>query len=172
MVTPTYKTVDAVSQVAITSGSPEIPLDSGVRASKLTSGATYESVISKLNVEDNVTFDLKIYSFSNDKYISSISKDKFKVSIPLTDELKGKDLVAYYVGSDGKITKYEVEIVDGCAVFYTDHFSIYTIAETTTEAGSKTNGSPKTGDNTNLILLFGLLLVSTSGLMIGKRKNK
>ena len=176
MVTPTYKTVDAVSQVAIASDSPEIPLDSGVRASKLTSGETYESVISKLNVEDNVTFDLKVYSFSNDKYISSISKDKFKVSIPLTDELKGKDLKAYYVGEDGKITEYNVVIVDGCAVFNTDHFSIYTIAEGTAEATTETttedksDNSPKTGDNANVLLLFGLLLLSVTGIIAGKKR--
>lgn len=176
MVTPAYKTVDAVSQVAIASDSPEIPLDSGVRASKLTSGETYESVISKLNVEDNVTFDLKVYSFSNDKYISSISKDKFKVSIPLTDELKGKDLKAYYVGEDGKITEYNVVIVDGCAVFNTDHFSIYTIAEGTAEATTeattedKSDDSPKTGDNANVLLLFGLLLLSVTGIIAGKKR--
>lgn len=178
MVTPTYKTVDIISNVAITSASSEIPLDTNIRASKLTEGTTYDSIIDKLDVKDNVTFDLKIFSFSKEQYISSISRDKFKVSIPLTAELKGKNLAAYYVGEDGKITKYDVEIVDGCAVFNTDHFSIYTIAEdptqvtteATTGADRKTTKSSKTGDNTSLILLFSLLLLSTMGLMIGKRK--
>ena len=179
MLTPTYKTVDAVSKVTISSGSSEIPLDCGIRASKLTSGADYEDIISKLNVDDNITFDLKIYSFSNDKNISSISKDKFTVSIPLTDELKDKNLKAYYVDSDGKVTTYDAEIVDGNAVFYTDHFSIYTIAEevseaTTeapTQAETKPLESPATGDSTNIILLFGLLLLSVAGIIVVKKRT-
>lgn len=183
MLTPTYKTVDAVSKVTISSGSSEIPLDCGIRASKLTSGAAYEDIISKLNVDDNITFDLKIYSFSNDKNISSISKDKFTVSIPLTDELKGKNLKAYYVDNDGKVTTYDAEIVDGNAVFYTDHFSIYTIAEevseatteatteASTQAETKPLESPATGDSTNIILLFGLLLLSVAGIIVVKKRT-
>ena len=54
----------------------------------------------------------------------------FEVSIPISsDSLKSKDLMAYYVDADGKVTKYPAVIKEGCAVFETNHFSIYTIAE-------------------------------------------
>ncbi|MGN0436847.1 MAG: LPXTG cell wall anchor domain-containing protein [Wujia sp.] len=133
MITPSYKTVDYASNVTITSDAAEIPLDTSIRASKLTSGNTYNGIIEKLGVDENVTFDLKLYSYSNDKYISSLSDDKFKVSIPIPDTLKGKDLVAYYVDADGKITKYPVKIVGNNAEFETNHFSIYTVAEGTAD---------------------------------------
>lgn len=234
MITPTYKTVDIVSNVTIASEAPEIPLDTSIRASKLTSGTTYENIIDKLGVEDNVTFDLKIYSYSQDQYISSVSSDKFKVSIPISTELKGKNLAAYYVDDSGAIKEYAVEVVDNVAVFETDHFSIYTVAEkvetvctvngkehkltevaakdaTATAEGNKAywacdcgkwfadaegkteitdkasvilpklndttgggteNEAPATGDSTNVVLLFGLLLVSAATLLVGKQSKK
>ena len=129
MIEPSYKTVDATTNVTITSAAAEIPLDTSMRASKLTSGDAYDEIIDVLGVEENITFDLKLYSCSTAEYISSLNNDKFEVSIPVTTELKGKDLMAYYIGDDGKVTKYDVEVVDNYAVFETDHFSIYTIAE-------------------------------------------
>lgn len=129
MITPTYKTVDATSNVTITSNASEIPLDTSMRANQLTSGDTYDEIISTLGVEENVTFDLKLYSQSTSEYISSLEDDVFEVSIPIPSTLKEKSLVAYYVGDNGEITKYAVEIVDDYAVFETNHFSIYTIAE-------------------------------------------
>ena len=129
MIMPTYKTVDASSNVVISSDSAEIPLDTSMRANQLTSGAEYDKVIETLGVEENVTFDLKLYSQSTASYVSELESGKFEVQIPITEELKDKDLVAYYVDDNGKVVEYEVTVKDGCAVFATDHFSIYTIAE-------------------------------------------
>lgn len=129
MIMPTYKTVDASSNVVISSDSAEIPLDTSMRANQLTSGTEYDKVIETLGVEENVTFDLKLYSQSTASYVSELESGKFEVQIPITEELKDKDLVAYYVDGNDKVVEYEVTVKDGCAVFATDHFSIYTIAE-------------------------------------------
>lgn len=131
MITPTYKTVDASSNVSISSSSAEIPLDTSMRANQLTSGAEYDKVIDTLGVKENVTFDLKLYSQSTASYVSELETGMFEVQIPLTDALKDKDLVAYYVDENDQVVEYEVTVKDGCAVFATDHFSIYTIAEAT-----------------------------------------
>lgn len=153
--------------------------------------------------------------------------------VPST-ELRGKNLVAYYVDDSGEIKEYAVEVVDNVAVFETDHFSIYTVAEkvetvctvngkehkltevaakdaTATAEGNKAywacdcgkwfavaegkteitdkasvilpklnnttgggteNEAPATGDTTNVVLLFGLLLVSAATLLVGKQSKK
>lgn len=129
MIMPTYKTVDASSNIVISSDSAEIPLDTSMRANQLTSGTEYDKVIDTLGVEENVTFDLKLYSQSKESYVSKLESGSFEVQIPITEELKGKDLVAYYVDENDKVVEYEVTVKDDCAVFATDHFSIYTIAE-------------------------------------------
>lgn len=131
MILPTYKTVDASSNVSISSTSAEIPLDTSMRVSQLTSGEEYDKVIETLGVEEHVTYDLKLYSQSTASYVSQLETGEFEVRIPLTDELKGKDLVAYYVDENNVVTDYEVTLDEGeeCAVFATDHFSIYTLAE-------------------------------------------
>ena len=129
MMEPTYKTVDAASNVTISSTSAEIPLDTSMRANQLTSGTEYDKVIETLGVEENVTFDLKLYSQSTESYVSKLENGTFEVQIPITEELGDKDLIAYYVDEDGKVVEYEVTVKDGNAVFATDHFSIYTIAE-------------------------------------------
>lgn len=131
MIAPTYKTVDVSSNVVISSDSAEIPLDTSMRANQLTSGEEYDKVIETLGVEENVTFDLKLYSQSTASYVSKLETGKFEVQIPITETLKDKDLVAYYVDENGKVVEYEITVKDGCAVFATDHFSIYTIAEKT-----------------------------------------
>ena len=129
MMLPTYKTVDTSSNVVISSDSAEIPLDTSMRANQLTSGAEYDKVIERLGVEENVTFDLKLYSQSTESYVSKLENGTFEVQIPISDELKDKSLVAYYVDENNKVVEYEVTVEDGCAVFETNHFSIYTIAE-------------------------------------------
>lgn len=243
MVDPKCVTLDINSNIIISTGSNQVPLDTSISAKKIESGSDYDSLISKLNVEDNVTYDLKLYSDANEKVISKVTDDTFEVSIPIPDSLKGQDLMAYYVDADGKVTKYPANPVGDNAVFETNHFSIYTIAKaqpdvctvngashkltavpakaatttaegnkaywtcdcgkwfadangkteitdktsiiipklkdtttesnTTTEAGNKEtpSGTPDTGDSTNVVLLFGLLLVSAA-VIFPKKKEK
>lgn len=82
----------------------------------------------------------------------------FEVRIPLSEKLKGKDLVAYYVDDNGNKEEHEVTIKDGYAVFNTNHFSTYTLAEKPAEKPDKTpdetpietpDNTPKGDDNTN-----------------------
>jgi len=131
MITPTYATTDMTTNIKISSESSLIPLDTNIEAEKLTSGTDYEKIIGILDVEENVMFDLKLYSDSLKDYITELEKGKFEVRIPLPESLKEKTtLVAYYVDKNNNIKEYPIEeIEDGYAIFETDHFSIYTIAE-------------------------------------------
>lgn len=167
MVVPTYKTADTKTDISISSTNYDIPLDTMISANRLTSGKEYEKIIKLLDVKDNLTYDLKLFSNSLEQYITKLEDGTFEVRIPLTKELKGKDLVAYYVNEKGKAEPYKVELTKdkNYAVFKTNHFSIYTLAE-----GQFTN--PQTGDNfTNYVITGIISLIGFVGLCLIMKKN-
>ncbi|MBQ3545792.1 MAG: hypothetical protein IJA34_12560 [Lachnospiraceae bacterium] len=127
--TPTYKTVDLNTNVQISSSSSQIPLDTVILAERLTSGDEYDKIIELLKVTENETYDLKLFSETTNNFFSKLESGMFEVRIPLPDKFKDKELVAYYVDTDDKITTYEVKVEDEYVIFLTDHFSIYTLAE-------------------------------------------
>lgn len=131
MVNPEYKSSDVATDVTVSSGDNSIPLDTRIKVEQLTSGATYEKIIKALNVKDNLTFDINLYSGSLEKNITKLSNGKFEVKIPVDSKLKDKSLVAYYVDEKLGVQEHEVTIKDGYAMFETDHFSVYTLAEGT-----------------------------------------
>ena len=67
----------------------------------------------------------------------------FEVRIPLSEKLKGKDLVAYYVDDNGNKEEHEVTIKEGYAVFNTNHFSTYTLAEKVSDVTPPSNNEEK-----------------------------
>lgn len=196
MVTPTYKTADITTNIEISSNSSAIPLDTSIRANEITSGTEYERIIKLLDVKENAMFDLKLYSNSLEDYITKLDDGTFEVRIPVPDNLKGKNLVAYYTSSDGKTEEYKVEVKDGYAIFKTKHFSIYTLAESEVENGNnnENNGNteindnnnentetnntsnsknPRTGDN--ILVFVGMLTIAIIGIVVTnvlKKKHK
>ena len=122
-------TSDVGSDITISANTAMIPLDTLIKALKVTSGDEYERIIEILKVTNSEMFDLKLYSSSTKEYITELPNGTFEVRIPVNETLEGKDIVVYYVDEDNNIVTYQVEIENGYAVFTTDHFSIYTIAE-------------------------------------------
>ncbi|MBR2045234.1 MAG: hypothetical protein IJ958_03765, partial [Agathobacter sp.] len=127
--TPSYEVADLETEIIINSISSEIPLDTKIQSEKLTSGTEYEKIVDLLDVETNETYDINLYSDSIQDNITKLENGTFEVQIPISNELKDKELVAYYVDENNQIIEYEVEVTDdGNASFSTNHFSIYTIA--------------------------------------------
>lgn len=161
MVKPVVRTADLSTEVEI-STDKTIPLDTIIQATKLTSGTEYEKIIKLLNVTDNLTFDLKLYSESLDKYITKLDDGSFEVKIPIPENFKNKDLVVYYVKDNGEKEPYPVDTTSqpGYAVFKTNHFSIYTLAVEGEEE------VPNTFDSIGNIIIIGLIsligLISTT----------
>lgn len=164
MVKPTYKTADISTSIEISSASPLIPLDTNIKATKLSSGSDYERTIKVLNVTDNETFDLKLYSGSLSDYITKLEDGTFEVRIPLDEKYKGKDLIIYYVDANNKITEYNVKVENGYAVFTTDHFSIYTLAEK-----PEKDVTPNTGIENNSNVFSMICIISLFGVIALKR---
>lgn len=193
MITPSYKTADISTNIEISSSSTSIPLDTSIQAKQLTSGEEYEKIIKLLDVEENVMYDLKLYSDSLNDYVTKLENGTFEVKIPIPDNLKDKELIAYYADSEGNVEEINVEVIDGYATFNTKHFSIYTLAAVKTSENNKeekpvdtnkpednksenTNSdssNPKTGDN--ILLFVGILFIAVIGIItttILKKHNK
>lgn len=129
MVNPKYRSSDVATDVVVESTDSSVPLDTRISVSEMESGSKYEEIISLLEVEDNQTYDIKLFSNSLDKYITKLNNGKFEVNIPIKSEFEGKNLIVYYVDENKGIHQYDVTVKDGKASFVTDHFSIYTLAE-------------------------------------------
>lgn len=163
MVVPTYKTSDIGTDVSISSSSSLIPLDTLIQSTKLTSGSTYENIMKVLDVTNSEMFDLKLYSNTLENHVTKLEDGLFEVRIPLSEDMLNKDLMVYYVDENNKIEEHEVKIENDYAVFMTNHFSIYTLAETSDNSGI-TNPPTYDGITTYYILggvsLLGLIVVA------------
>ena len=99
--------------------------------------------------------------------------------------------MVYYVGEDNKIEEYNIVIEDGYAIFTTNHFSTYTLAEKSEEtnvngntnlnngennnagndtAKENTSSNPKTGDN--IILFVVMFVISLLGIAVTTKLSK
>ena len=166
MIETTYRTSDILTDVSISSSNKTIPYDALVNVHKITDGETYKKILDILKLTDSEMYDLKLFSKSLDNYVSKLVNGSFEVRIPIKDEYKNKNLVAYYVDDNGKVTEYEVTVKDGYAIFNTDHFSIYTL-------GVKSVNNPQTGDNIiNSVILAFVSVICLSGIGIYFYKNK
>ena len=170
MYTPSYKTSDIKTNITITSTDNTLPLDTLIQVKELTSGEEYDKIIKILNTTNNDMFDLKLFSNSTNKYITKLNDGSFEVRIPIKDELKDKDLVVFYVNDNGEKEEYEVKVENGEAVFNTNHFSIYTLAERTSTIQEIEN--PQTGDKIITYILIGFIsMIALIGCTLYLKKN-
>ncbi|MBR5663024.1 MAG: hypothetical protein IKX00_05235 [Bacilli bacterium] len=185
MTNPSYLSKDLDSNILISSENHNVPLDTQVSANKLSSGDKYNKIIQVLDVTDNVTYDLELYSKTLERNITKLENGKFLVRIPLPDTLKGKEnLTVYFVKSDNSIEEHTPTIGTDYIEFETDHFSIYTVAESKNTQTSSTEGAtestsepitnkinnPETLDN--ILIYFEVSLMSLLGLGIIYKKIK
>lgn len=125
LVEPTYAGLDLGSKIEITSEDSSIPLDTSLTVKNVNDS----SIKDKIGTENYKSYDISLYSDAKGAKIEKLENGKFIVKIPVPTELNGKELVVYYITTTGKMEEHEVTIKDGYAIFTTDHFSIYTLAE-------------------------------------------
>lgn len=126
---PFYKALSKKTNIYITTDNGIVAPDTEVVANEIKSGSEeYASIIKKLNVDKGMVLDLKLFSESENKYITHSDNDKFKVHIPISGLTKNSKLTAYHINDSGEIETYDVLVENGYAIFETDHFSIYTLA--------------------------------------------
>lgn len=171
MYTPKLITSDFKTNITIsTDKTNTIPLDTMINIKELTSGEEYNKILKILNITNNEMFDISLFSNSIKDYITKLKDGSFEVRIPITEKFKDKELVVYYVDDEGKITEYPVTIEDEYAIFNTNHFSIYILAEKTIIEEK----NPNTGDNILVYIVLGgvaLLGIITCAVVYLKKKK-
>lgn len=165
MRTPVMNTVDALTDISIKTESSEVPLDSKINTVVIDAKSDeYKEFLKKVNINNGLVVDLKLFSDSINKNISKLENGVFKVYVPLNDELRKLDLTAYYVKDNGEIEKHDVKIEGDYLVFETDHFSTYVIG------GNKLE-NPATLDNISTwIITTSVSLLGLAGVVLYKRK--
>ena len=143
LVEPTYVGLDLDSKIEITSEDSSIPLDTSLTVKNVNDS----SIKDKIGTENYKSYDISLYSDAKSAKIEKLENGKFIVKIPVPTELNGKELVVYYITTTGEKEEHEVTIKDGYAVFTTDHFSIYTLAEKVTISEDNKQEDNKQEDN-------------------------
>ena len=132
-----------------------------------------EIEVKKELADKNVKFIADINVLDGNNNVVKISNTKMKIRIALPEDLKGYDKyeVVYIVNDEIKET-LPAAVENGYIVFETNHLSQYGIVGTNTGNGTK---SPKTGDNSSLVLWFTALSISGGALAVlgvaNKKKN-
>lgn len=165
--TPKYVGNNLGSNISITSDDTSIPLDTSITVKKVKN-----DVIDKtLGTNNYAAFDISLYSNTKKTSIKKLEDGEFKVSIPVPEDLKGKDLIIYYVDDEGNKEEHSVEVNNDYATFTTNHFSVYVLTE-------KVNAPvlpnvPETSDNIISYVLLNLVsLISLIGTVnYIKREN-
>lgn len=173
IVTPTYQNIDVATDIAVSSKDSSIPLDTMLEVEKLTSGTEYDKIKKAINVEQSVTFDIKLHSDSTDKYVTKLDDGSFEVRIPIPEGWDKENLEVYYVDDKEEVTTYDVTPKENYAVFLTNHFSAYTLA--TVKANTTPTKAPATGDITGL-LVWSMAMLTSGGVTVAtitdKRKKR
>ena len=152
LVEPTYEGVDLDTNISVTSSDSSIPLDTSISVNMINDS----SLKDKLGTDQYRSYDITLYSDAKGIQIENLTNGKFLVKIPVPQEYEGKDLTVYYVPTSGDVQEHEVTIQDGFAIFETDHFSIYTLAVSS-------SSNPKTFDK--IFEYLSLFLVSVIGIL-------
>ena len=117
-------TTDFLTNASIEYNSKLIPADSQI---KLVQNNNNSKILKKLGLANGDTFNINLFSNTVNDYFQSTSKGNFKISIPINDNLKNKDLLAYSIDDDGNVEEYNITINDNYAIFESDHLGEYTI---------------------------------------------
>ncbi len=161
LVEPTYYGLDLNSKIEITSGDSSIPLDTSLTVNNVEDS----SIKDIIGTENYKSYDISLYSDAKNAKIEKLDNGKFLVKIPVPIELNGKDLIVYYITSEGAKEEHEVIVKDGYASFETNHFSTYVLAE-------KTEENPKTYDGIiNIIFAGSISLIGLVCVIIYLKKR-
>lgn len=161
--TPEFLASDVTSNITIKSTSTEVPLDTAITVKEVESDEIKEA----LGTNKYTAYDISLYSNAKDAKITKLENDKFIVSVPVPKNLKGKDLVVYYVNDNGKKEEHVSTIKDNIVSFETNHFSTYVLTEKVIE-------NPNTLDNVGMNAFIGFIsLIGIVGsiLYIKRKEN-
>ena len=151
-------TSDVKTDISISTNSSNVPLDAMIQAKQVN-----KDLKDKLGTDDYYVYDISLYSNALSNYITKLTDGTFKVSIPVPDSLNGKDLIVYYINSEGNKEEHKVTVKNGYAEFTTNHFSEYVLTTAPTTSENVAN-NPATLDD--ILMYVGIMAVSAVGIIL------
>lgn len=122
---------DAPANVEV-SGSNESLAEEGVKLSVSKANdaqvgtAVIKEQLKNLGINSTAAFDIKLVKENGE---TAQPNATVKVSIDVPEGMNGKNCRIFRVEEDGTLTDMNAEFVDGKLCFYTEHFSLYMIAQ-------------------------------------------
>lgn len=122
---------DAPANVEV-SGSNESLAEEGVKLSVSKANdaqvgtAVIKEQLENLGINSTAAFDIKLVKENGE---TAQPNAAVKVSIDVPEGMNGKNCRIFRVEEDGTLTDMNAEFVDGKLCFYTEHFSLYMIAQ-------------------------------------------
>jgi len=166
---PIYQGKDHNTNVEIKSQDSSIPLDTSVNAENVES----DRIKKALGTKNYRAYEISLYSDAKGSFVKKLENGKFEVTIPIPENLKGKNLAIYYINDSGEKEEYTVEIKDGIVTFETNHFSTYVLTEGA--AQEEKDDTPKTGSDNKAFIILPVVIIITiitgAGIYCFKRKN-
>ena len=100
-----------------------------------------------------------------------------KINIPIPNGFDKSKISVYRVAEDGTRTKYDTKIDGDYAVFETDHFSTYVLAENNVVVDNnkdkELDETPKTGTTTFITSgILSISLIALIGIVVLKKNSK
>ena len=162
---------DTETNIRIDTTTEIVPAGTNLMVEEITEGNEYSTVVEILGDEVNnfVAYDIKILS----QGVEIQPNGNVKISLPIPKNFDTSKLVVYRINEDGTKVEYNVTVEVEYAVFETDHFSTYVLAESNEQLQSNN----ETVDNTIVpdaqlpqtgvtILIISLITISLTSLII------
>ena len=147
---------DDGSGIVLEGAAGVVPSGTTISARQITQGAQFDQIQQTLSgAEQFLLLDISLLSHG----VKIEPNGKVTVTMPVPSGYDTNRLALYHIADDGTIENIPFTVEDGKIQFTTERFSAYVIAET-----KRTQSSPKTGDQTNLPLVFGLAIASLASL--------
>lgn len=174
---------DGKTKIKLETTKGNIPDNTTMDITEITSGETFDKIKNNLvEIKNFKAFNITLKV--NDKIIQP--NGKVKISIPVLEDADSSKLVVYRLDDDETKTEIQVNITNGYAVFETEHFSTYILAEKTEvfngsqDSTEKNNDDklPQTGEEANpfanyltIVIILGIIWLG-SMILIDQEKKK
>lgn len=170
-VTPS-ETTSAYVSVSLNDNSGVLPAGTTLTVESITSGDVYERVTAIIQQKINglgqfVVMEMNLIDTANTQLHEL--NGYVQVSIPIPSNLSinsEKTIVVYRLEEDGSLTRCQTTVENGVITFLTNHFSWYVIVEENAVT------SPKTGDDSNIYIVYMMMAVSGFGIVVFARRKR
>ena len=169
-----YTTQDTSTNIKLSANVGVVPDGTTLEVEAITSGDVFDAISEELG---DVRFSIFNISLLSNNVAIQPTDGTVEISIPIPSGYDTSNLVVYRFADDGSQEQEYAVTVDGnFAVFETDHFSNYVLAErsatnTNTDTDdSQLDSEPKTGIANPVTLVVSTLAIACLGLFICIKK--